>query len=313
MRRGNEQCFTAMGSACSVDVVCAKPARRASLMSYAHVRLIGLEQLWSRFLDNSDVSQINASPGQPVQISPPTSQLLRKSVDAWEATDGAFCPFGEKNMVHAGYDSSFSLLVPKATNLDTRPLGRLTGIAPIVLDEVNQTASIEPGFGIDLGGIAKGFAADLIADELIELGADAAMVDVGGDVACRNAQGHDVVWRIEVEHPQQPDYVVATLDLHHGGVATSSTQRRRWKNLDNTYTHHLLDPRTATALNAGLIGCSVATDQCADAEVMTKVLLSGGLGLCRSTANELLLDIVAVADDGSLNLFGQWAEVTGAA
>jgi FAD:protein FMN transferase len=301
--------FTAMGSACSVDVVCSQTVSHSSLLSYAHVRLVGLEQLWSRFLDHSEISRLNAAPGRPIELSDATMHLLQKSLEAWTATSGTFCPFGERNIVHTGYDRSFSLLVPKIKNQSPLPPTRLSGIAPLILDGTNQTATLEHGFGVDLGGIAKGYAADLIVDELIELGADAAMVDVGGDVSCRNAPGHDVVWRIEVEHPRDVNHIVATMDLHHGGVATSSTQRRRWKTLDGTYTHHLLNPHTSIAFDTGLIACSVAADSCADAEVMTKVLLCGGLDQCRSAAKVSSLDIVAVTDDGSSNLFGQWAPV----
>jgi FAD:protein FMN transferase len=182
----------AMGSECSVDVVCSNVTMAAELESYAHVRLIALEHLWSRFLDHSEISRINRSPGCAVPVSPVTIELLLIAVEAWHTTNGIFCPFAQKNMVHVGYDKSFSTLRPVVTVRRPSPAVRMSGTEPIGIDVANQKVAVEAGFGIDLGGIAKGFAADLISDELIELGAYAAMVSVGGDVACRNARGSEL-------------------------------------------------------------------------------------------------------------------------
>ncbi len=303
MKRSAKQSFAAMGSSCNVDVL---GDRVSTMTSYAIARVRELEHLWSRFLDDSDISRINHSPGVKVQVSPLTIELLELSLSAWETTAGVFCPFGERLMVFHGYDQSFDRLTSAAITSAASPKVCVRGRAPIHIDTYANKVSIDDGFGIDLGGIAKGFTADLVSDELMACGAKAAMVDIGGDIACRNAPDHDEIWRVEVEDPRTPHRVLAWMNVRHGGVATSSTQRRQWMRGDHTAAHHVMDHHQQASASSGVIGITIAADRCADAEVLTKVALCGGLATCVDIVNTFVPDVVAVTDDGGQFLRGGW-------
>jgi thiamine biosynthesis lipoprotein len=117
---------------------------------------------------------------------------------------------------------------------------------------------------IDLGGIGKGFAADIVAEDLIEAGAGGALVNVGGDLAVLGHPSDDTSWYLGIEDPSNPPSHVALLRLETGGVATSGTTIRRWATPGGGTTHHLIDPHrlqpsTTTLETATVIASDAAT------------------------------------------------------
>ena len=93
---------------------------------------------------------------------------------------------------------------------------------------------LEPGVRLDLGGIGKGYAAERAA-ELLAL-AGPCLVNAGGDVAVRGVPAAGP-WAVAVDEH-------LTLELERGGLATSGTDRRRWRR-GGVEHHHLIDPRPA--------------------------------------------------------------------
>ena len=86
------------------------------------------------------------------------------------------------------------------------------------------------GVGFDPGGIGKGFAADLVLDELLAEGAGGACVNLGGDVRVGGLGPDGGDWTVTVEDPRDPaGPPLVTLLLADGAVATSSRCRRRWR------------------------------------------------------------------------------------
>jgi thiamine biosynthesis lipoprotein ApbE len=211
-------------------------------------------------------------------------------------------------------------------------------LAPFNVDDVAGTLCVEQGYALDFGGVAKGYAADLVADALMESGAKAVLVDLGGDVSCRTAENEETLWSIEAEGPRRSpsDYSahnrdnqtnrtrsttgatsrgttsalevgsIASIDLRNGGVATSSTQRRAWLNPVGERVHHLMNPQTQASAIAGIVLCSIAADSCAHAEVLTKMAICGGVSVCRDIANRFVPDVLAVLDNGDVLSLGSW-------
>ncbi len=316
--------FTAMGSSCSIEM---HGPNRSQFLDHARTRICELELLWSRFLPTSDVSRVNAgscardqlgtNAMQPVNVDAKTIDILQFAVDAAISTNGIFNPLLGDVMIENGYDRSFSLIAAKPVALPSNITTAKTVVhvskrvpsrqrCSIHIDPINNTVAITSGISIDLGGVAKGFTADLVADELIELGAEAVMIDMGGDIACRNGEMGDVVWRIVAEHPADASRPIGRIDLRNGGVATSSTLRRRWSTTNGT-AHHVMDPRTESSTNSDVIACSVAADTCANAEVLTKVLLCNGTASLESISR-IAEDVLLVDIEESVMHVGAWRQ-----
>ena len=264
--------FPAMGSEVSVVV---QGDRR--LAEVARRRLEDLEQKWSRFRPDSDISRLNAARDRAVVVSPDTLDLLRHAVRAWELTGGAFDPSILDALVAWGYDRDLSSVRgPSAPP----PTVRAAGLGAVHVDDAAGTACLG-GASFDPGGLGKGLAADLVATELVAAGADAALVGVGGDVRM-TGEGPDDGWTVGVEDPSAPTRDLCRLALRGGGLATSSDRRRRWTAAGAT-AHHLIDPETGHPGQSPLAGASVLAGEAWWADALTKAVLVGGVDITALT------------------------------
>jgi FAD:protein FMN transferase len=238
------------------------------LIATAEARVDQLERRWSRFLDDSEVSALNRHAGTFVPVSADTLTLIRRAVDAWRLSGGAFDPTVLGDMIRAGYERPFDLLdgvVPPGRSL----LG--VGVADIVID--GDRVCLPAGTGFDPGGIGKGLAADLICAELMAAGAEGVCVNLGGDVRVVGT-GPDGPWTVGVEHPWSAE-PVALIGLADGAVATTTTLRRRWQTDGHTH-HHVIDPQTGRPSDTDLTLATVVAAHAWVAEILAKAVLLAG-------------------------------------
>ncbi len=165
-----------------------------------------------------------------------------------------------------------------ATTPTSRPVGRLVpvcgssvrlvvrpvpGWRRVELD--GRTLRVPAGVSLDLGAIAKAWAADrsaaLVADRL---GVDV-LVSLGGDIATAGAPGR--VWPVLVsDGPGQPESRVTIPG--RAGLATSSTISRTWRRGGQSM-HHVLDPRTSMPAPTVWRTVTVAASTCVEANTLT--------------------------------------------
>lgn len=126
-----------------------------------------------------------------------------------------------------------------------------------------------PGMAIDLGAIAKGYAADAALAELARRGLPSALVDAGGDIAVGEAPPGEAGWRVAVA-PGGSDGAPRTLSLAGVGVATSGDQFRYFE-VDGVRYSHVLDPRTGLGVTRPVAVTVIARDA-ATADVLASAL-----------------------------------------
>src|SRR6266550_4563773 len=83
---------------------------RHGLVHRARARIDELERRWSRFLPDSEVSELNRGAGHAVEVSPDTTELVERAVDAWRLSGASFDPTVLGDVLRAGYDRSFDEL-----------------------------------------------------------------------------------------------------------------------------------------------------------------------------------------------------------
>ena len=141
---------------------------------------------------------------------------------------------------------------------------------------------------LDLGGSAKGFAADRAAGSLAGQGGFA--VDAGGDIVLGGAGG--TPRRVTVAHPLD-DRPALEFDLAAGAVATSGIGTRIWETVSG-FAHHLLDPATGRPAWTGVIQATAIASTGVEAETLAKTaLLLGpehGLRVLEPAGGALVLD-----------------------
>ena len=253
------------------------------LITHAADRLAQLEDRWSRFRPRSDVARANAQAGHPVAVHDDTLLLVQRAAEAWRATAGRFDPTVHDALVALGYDRPYAQLVADAHRPGRRsPVATsgAPGCAGIELDLDAGLLRLPPGVHLDPGGIGKGLAADLVAEELRSLGAAGALVNIGGDLRVSGAAPDAIAWRIEVEDPFSIERSAGVLCFASGqdiGVATSSTLGRRWVR-DGAHHHHLIDPCTGASAVSTAVAATVVGTRAWWCDVAAKLLLLDAAG-----------------------------------
>lgn len=242
----------------------------AELAAEARRHLEDLEDRWSRFRPTSELSQLNAAGGAPVVVTGATYSLIERAIDAAFATGGRFNPAVLHAVVAAGYDQSFELLNsgPRPTPEAAVPVG---SCADVMLIPDALAVCLPPGVGLDLGGIGKGYAADLVVADLLAAGAVGVCVNLGGDLRVGGRAPSPAGWIVSVDDPFTPGAERVRLALSEGAVATSARTRRRWDS-----GHHLIDPDTGRPADSGIAQVTVIAAAAVDAEVLAKAAFLAG-------------------------------------
>jgi thiamine biosynthesis lipoprotein len=234
----------------------------ADMLDIGEARLRELERLWSRFLDDSDITRANRAAGTPTVVHADTLAVVSRALDAWRQTGGSFDITTLPALVNAGYTHS-SIDHTEAPPL---PGHRVCMSEWVKVDYDSETITVPAGSAIDLGGIGKGFAADVVAEDLMEAGATGVIVNIGGDLRVIGTPVDDSSWYLGIEDPHHvPDHL-AVMRMHDGGVATSGTTIKRWTTSDGSAAHHLIDPRTGRPSTSPILTATVIASDAATAE-----------------------------------------------
>ncbi len=265
--------FDAMGSCAHVLVVGPDAATH---LDFARLRVAELEARWTRFSPDSEVSRLNDNAGQPMLVSSDTYRLIEHAVAAWELTNGRYDPTLLHHLAALGYDRTFAAVGRSAPVIESLPSRRSVGA--IDLNPGLQAVRLPPGVGIDPGGIGKGFAADLLVEELLGRGAGGVMVNLGGDVRAAGAPPEGATgWSISVADPFDLDRELLRVEIAGGAVATSSRLLRQWSDSEGRTLHHLLDAATGRPIDNGVAAVTVIAAEAWWAEALTKAVFGAGV------------------------------------
>lgn len=271
--------FRAMGT--DVEVLVLDGAE--DLGDRAAVAIERLESKWSRFRPTSELCRLNAAGGAPVIVSEETLALIERAIDAWQGTGGRYDPAVLHALEAAGYTANFDDLEKSQTGSGqtesraaARPEGaeaRPEGLA-ISIDRVIGAVRLPPGVALDFGGIGKGYAADLVARELLDAGARGVLVNMGGDLRAIGDPPAPGAWVVEIDDPLGTGRT-GLVTLGTGAIATSTRLRRAWER-DGRPQHHLIDPATGEPARSGLASVTVIAGEAWRAEVLAKAAFVAG-------------------------------------
>lgn len=297
--------FPAMGCTARVTIVDGDE----SLLRVAQRRIQQLEQRWSRFIDTSDLSRLNQSHGDAVKVSSDTILLVAHLIEAHRTTQGAFDPTVLRTLVELGDDTSlvddsnvtkFDRCVPASHDLDA-----------IAIDTRTNSISLPLGLCLDAGGIGKGLASDIVAGELMAMGARGVCVNLGGDLRCIGDAGDPRGWVVEIMDANVHDVAVGCVAIAEGAVATSTTRARRWV-AGTTEQHHIIDPRTMSPTAQDPHSLQLVTVVAASAgwaEAFTKTILVLGWTLGQQLATRYGMAAFAVDNSGRHFMNDEWRKV----
>jgi len=212
-------------------------AQNAALQAFQEIKRI--EYLMSPWIESSDVNRINRSAGNDgVRVSPETVKVIKRAQEVSKLSGG-------------GFDITVAPLVQLWRKARERGM-------PPEMEEVKENLNLvnfrnlkihyggrvllkKKGMAIDLGGIAKGYAVDRAFELLKGLGYRNLVVNAGGDLRVGGSKPKGP-WSIGIQHPRDPEKILARISLSDTAVATSGDYEKFFIHQGKRY-HHILNPK----------------------------------------------------------------------
>lgn len=265
---------------------------------------VRFESLFSRTIPTSDIGRLNNAEGKPVPIDHDTFAMLQTGKEFCEASDGIFdITIGAATTLwdfHEGIVPAPQQLAEAVKHIDWHQLRVAEEDGSWFAQLMDSEAMV------DVGGIAKGWIADRLAELLAAAGVEAALIDLGGNVTVLGQKPDGSPWKIGIRDPQttvaQEGYL-GVVELNDGSIATSGTYERCFHD-GNANHHHILDVRTGKSLEVPWASASVVADDATQAEGFSTTMLSLDEKGARSMmeAHPEIRQVIFVSNDSALTI-----------
>lgn len=230
-----------------------------------------LNTLFSDYEPQSEISRLSRTHGTAFPVSEDMWQILIRARDIAERTDGAF-DFTCGHLSH---------LWRRAIRLKKRPPEdrlrqalEVTNWKAVEFDEARRTVCLtREGMLLDLGGIAKGFAADAALRILNHASIPHALVTAGGDLACGNSPPGSDGWDVQLRTHEDAE-PAPTIRIHDAGVSTSG-DLHQFVEIDGIRYSHIVSPKTGTGLTNQVACTVIAPDTTVSDALATAYCVAG--------------------------------------
>lgn len=249
-------------------------------------RLEQIEAHMSMNIPSSDIARINAASGvQKIAVHEDTFKVIRRALDIAQLSDGAFNP-ASGALVKLWNIGSDAPHLPSQEEIEGALA--LCDWRSVVLSEDGEEKSVYlpvKGTALDLGGIAKGFAADELAALIKKLKIPRAIIDLGGNIYAVGEKKGKEAWKVGIKNPfDSAAAPVIALSVKDVSVVTSGVYERFFV-YEGRLFHHLLDCKTGYPADNGLMSVTIVNGSSMDADALaTAVFVMGkerGMDLLR--------------------------------
>ena len=277
--------FEALGTTNQIQVLAYRErSAAAKALKQAQARVRVLHDRLSVFQPESELSLLNASAGcTSVAVSTDTYFLLSESRRYSALSDGAF---SITTRVLSALWSIHARCGTVPSRAEVEHALTLVNDQDILLEDEEQTAGLRQfGQSVDLGAIAKGYAADEVRRILIEGGVTDALINLGGTVWVIGSAKN-----VGIQHPDRLTGIAMGRISLANACAVTSGDYERYYEVDGTRYHHIVDPRTGYPSRANLRSVTLIGDSALALDALsTAVFVLGaeaGLPLMREAGVE---------------------------
>lgn len=242
-----------MGTRFAITCHCPDAEKAKTAADAAFEAAEQINRVASDYIADSELLSLSKHPaGEAVSVSPLLFKLLSEARDLAEKTDGLFDPtLGP--LTRLWRESRRRKSMPEADALSTAKAA--TGWKNLILDPEKSTVTLaKPGMRLDLGGIAKGQAADAMLAVMTAHGIPTSCITAGGDVRAGDAPPDSKGWNIAVRSGKDPS---GRLVLKHAAVSTSGDLHQSIE-VDGVRYSHIIDPTTGLGLTRHVAATIIA-------------------------------------------------------
>jgi thiamine biosynthesis lipoprotein len=262
-----------LGTTCTLSIYERPPE---GIFDRVFQRIGQIEARMSAQKETSELSAVNRAAGQaPVRVSPDTFQVIARGLEFARLSRGVF-DISIGPLVNLwGIGTEQAHIPPEAEIEEAR---RLVGYRDVVLNEREQTVFLKrAGMRLDLGGIAKGYAADESARILREAGVRHALIALGGNIYALDHKPDGALWKVGIQNPEdQRGAYMGILEVAGKTVVTSGTYERFFEEGGVRY-HHILDPRTGHPVRNSLSSVTILSEDSTAADALSTSVFALGV------------------------------------
>ncbi len=278
-----DETIFALGTTCTVQLY---GRAKRDVMEKVFELVRDVESKMSVRIDGTEAWRINENAGsRTVKVSRETFTVVKRARDYSVFSGGSF-DLTIEPLVNLWSIGSEDQRVPSEEEIADAL--KMVDYRRVRLDEENLTVFLErPGMGIDLGGIAKGYAADISVAFLEEQGISHGIINFGGNVFAFGAKHGRENWKIGIQSPGsgRGEYV-GIVEVKNKAVVTSGEYERYFVE-DGVRYHHILSTEDGYPVRNELSSVSVVSDRALDADALSTVLYTMGLKRGLARAEEL--------------------------
>lgn len=295
-----EKGFFSFGTFNYIYIVSSMPEKvQAEILEKVKVQCEKMDDLFSAYKPDSDIGKINANAGiKPIPVSNETFLLLQTARYFSEESKGAFdiTIFPAVGIWGIGHKEQ---QVPSRREI--KKIKQLVRYDMLILNEKKQTAFLrKKGQAIDLGGIAKGYAADCARKELMNSGIRNALLNFGGTIVTIGGRSDGEPWRVGIQNPLEERGVHAgTILLEHGALVTSGVNERFFIKNGIRY-HHILDPRTCEPSRSKVLSVTATGGDGVQLDALTTGLFVLGSEKGIALANRMGMEALFLMENGEI-------------
>ena len=230
-----------MGSPLNITLYDIDSIKANQIATEAYKIADSLNLIYSDYLENSELNLLSKKSGtnEFIKVSPALWDILNMSIKASKQSKGAY-DITVGSIVKLWRKARKEKVLPESTMLKNTL--QSVGYQFIILDSATRLVKLsQPNTQLDLGGIAKGYVAQVIVDFCVNKGIKKVLVDAGGDLAM--ASQDNKPWKIGVTVPNSEELIPRYLILQNQAVATSGNMYQ-YVEINGKKYSHIMNPHT---------------------------------------------------------------------
>lgn len=292
----------AMDTVMNLTVYAQNEEKGKETVSLLSEWIMGLEGEFSATKENSPVWTLNRTGEVGLAVDAHLPLLLEQTLKLCGATGGALDITAYPAVKAWGFATG-EYRVPDADELTALA----ANIDWSVLEVDESAIRLPEGVEIDLGAVAKGYAGDVLAQGLTEMGIPSALLDLGqSSIMAVGAKPDGTPWRIGVQDPAGDSYL-GVLELKDQAMGTSGSYQRYFEE-DGVRYCHIIDPKTAAPARSGLASVTVVAPSCLLCDGLSTALFvmgpEAGVAFWRETRADpdLAFEAIFIEENGAVSV-----------
>lgn len=281
--------FLALDTACTITIY------DGTNIDIEHVKELikNIENKMSAHKDGSDIININNSNGEKVSIDNQTLEVIKRGLFFGNLSNGIFdISIGPLVTLWNVGESSEP---PKDEDIDK--LLPLIEYKNIDVDSDGSVSLLNPNMKLDLGGIAKGYAADVVKNYLVSEGVTSAIINLGGNINLIGKKIDNSDWNIGIQHPREErGKYVGILSINDTSLVSSGDYERYFI-ADGVRYHHILNSETGYPVRGEFIGSSIVYPKSIDSDALSTITFSSSIEEIISLKEKIPFSGIFVTED----------------